>query len=339
MTRSAPPFPGRAVETNQIRILSSMSNRFPIIPHQRYTRPGMARISVLIPSYNHARFIDEALRSVEAQTFSDLEIVVLDDGSTDETPKVLEAWQDRAQIEFQENAGTYPTLNRLIDRASGELIAILNSDDLWAPRKLEMQIAMMDAMPSVGLVHTDGRFIDGEGRIVEGRPLGFDWPRFKSGNIVTELVRSNRIIASSVLVRRECFESCGRFDERFFGSGDWDMWLRIAMKYDIGFVDEPLTFYRVHGENASRSFRRVYEDDRLLRREKVHVWERDLLDRAPDRRAMESALAFSYACLGEVEQKLGDFRAARAALRQSLRRDPKRLKTWARLLLSYLRFG
>jgi len=294
------------------------------------------KVSVLIPSYNHARFLPAALHSVFAQTYTDYEIVVVDDGSTDGSVELLRSYGDRIRLYTQSNRGTYPTLNRCIAESRGQYLAILNSDDLWAPIKLEKQVAMLDSHPQVGLVHTDGYFIDAEGRILPGNPLGFEWPRTPTGNIIEALVRHNKIIASSVMIRRECFERLGGFREDLFGSGDWEMWFRVALEYDIGYIDEPLTMYRVHGANASFHHRRVYEDDVKVRTETIHACESRLWQRANDPKAMRLALAHSYACLGTEYALLGDRKRARHAYLQSLKLYPLRFKSLLRLALTYL---
>ncbi len=296
----------------------------------------MPTVSVLIPSYNHARFLPQCLQSVFDQTYTDYEIVVVDDGSRDNSVEILQSYGDRIRLFVQENRGTYPTLNRLIAESQGKYLAVLNSDDLWAPTKLEKQVAVLDQKPEVGLVHTGGHFIDGEGKVKPGNPLGFEWPRTPSGNIIEALVRCNKIIASSVLIRRECFERLGGFREDLFGSGDWEMWFRVALHYDIAFVDEPLTMYRVHGENASFQHRRVYEDDVKVRTETIHAHESELWRRANSPQAMRLALAHSYACLGTEYALLGDRASARRAYLRSLQLYPLRFKSVLRLLLTFL---
>jgi glycosyltransferase involved in cell wall biosynthesis len=294
------------------------------------------RVSVLIPSYNHAPYLPAALQSVFDQTYRDYEIVVVDDGSTDGSVEILQGYGDRIRLFMQANRGTYPTLNRCIAESQGAYLAILNSDDLWAPTKLEKQVALLEAHPEVGLVHTGGYFIDAQGNILPGNPLGFEWPRTPTGNIIEALVRCNKIIASSVLVRRECFERLGGFREDLFGSGDWEMWFRIALEWDIGYIDEPLTMYRVHGANASFQHRRVYEDDVKVRTETIHANESRLWQRATDARAMRLALAHSYACLGTEYALLGDRARARRAYLRSLRLYPLRFKSILRLMLTFL---
>jgi glycosyltransferase involved in cell wall biosynthesis len=273
---------------------------------------------------------------VWAQEFCDYEVLALDDGSTDGTREYLLGLGERVRTVLNErNLGTYATLNVGLERASGEFIAVLNDDDVWLPGKLARQIELMDSHPDVGLCHTDGWFIDGEGRRLEGSPLGFEFPRTPTGRILPALLYANKIIASAALVRRQCFENLGGFDVAYFGSGDWDMWLRVAERYDIGFVPEPLTLYRVHGENASHKLERIWKDDQLLREKIVgRMLQYSSLGYSPEE--MRRAFAHNWACLGTVRKLNGQGGGARRAYWQSIRLQPGRAKSWLRLAASCL---
>ena len=173
----------------------------------------MPRVSILLTCYNHIKYLPAALESIRRQTFTDYEIIALDDGSQDGTREWLsEQAQDAKLIFNKENLGTYGTLNEGLTHASGEFIAVFNDDDLWADTKLEAQVEMMDNFPKVGLVHTDGYFIDGEGAVRKDSPLGFDFPKTETGDVLLALVYHNKIIASAALARRECFEKVGEFN-------------------------------------------------------------------------------------------------------------------------------
>jgi glycosyltransferase involved in cell wall biosynthesis len=295
----------------------------------------MPRVSVLLTCFNHARYLPECVESVFAQTETDFEVIAVDDRSTDGTREWLQACPRPLKTVFNErNLGTYATLNVGLEHATGEFVAILNDDDLWAPDKLKRQLALFDAHPKVGLVHTDGWFIDGEGKRLEGSPLGFEFPRTETGDVLLSLLYANKIIASAALVRRSCFDSLGGFNDAYFGSGDWEMWLRIAEAYEVGFVDEPLTFYRVHGENASHKLERIWRDDEMLRR-----WIRE---RAPGYESrgygprLRSAMAHNSACLGTVLTLNGYPREGRRAYAESLRHEPGRFKSALRYLATFL---
>ena len=290
----------------------------------------MPRVSVLLTCYNHRDYLPAAVEGLRAQTFRDFETIALDDGSTDGSREWLGEQTDLRPVFNARNLGTYGTLNEGLRLSDSEFVAVLNDDDVWLPEKLERQIALMDANPAVGLVHTGGHFIDGEGRRTEGNPLGFRFPTFETGDILRGLVYENKIIASAALVRRECFERVGEFDDSYFGSGDWEMWWRICERYAAGFVPEALTLYRVHGANASHKLERIWRDDERLRET---IAERiEALDGRIDRRAA----AFNQAALGTVRMLNGKPESARTAYRRSLRLAPRRPQTWLRLMATSL---
>lgn len=294
----------------------------------------MPRVSILLTCYNHFAYLPTCWQGVVDQTYRDFEIIALDDGSTDGTRQWLSKREGEARIVLnEENLGTYATLNRGLEAANGEFVAILNDDDVWLPTKLEQQIALLERFPRVGLVHTDGYFIDGAGNRLEGSPLGFEFPRTESGDVFLDLAYQNKIIASAALVRRECFEELGGFDGSYFGSGDWQMWLRIAERWEIGYVGQPLTLYRVHGENASHKLERIWRDDQRLRE-----WLAPKLDSATayDAARLSRAKAHNWACLGTVRMLNGDPRGARAAFAASLREQPGRLKSALRWAATFL---
>ncbi len=307
------------------------------------------RVSVLLTCYNHLAYLPAALEGVRSQTFRDFEIIAIDDGSTDGTREWLtENATDCRVVLNEKNLGTYGTLNEALRYASGDFIAVLNDDDLWAPRKLEAQLQLFEQHPEVGLVHTNGGFIDGKGEPMEGKPLGFRFPTFETGDILWDLFYENKIIASAALVRRECFVKLGGFNEKYFGSGDWEMWFRIAQVYQIGFVDEPMTSYRVHGANASHKLERIWKDDAMLREwiaskepEYLGKLEKEMkgLDagaRIALFKRFRNAMCHNFAALGTVRTLNGDRRGGRRAYAQSIRRNPGRAKSYARWLATFL---
>lgn len=294
----------------------------------------MPLVSVLLTCYNHIQFLPECLASAQSQTHRDLQIICLDDGSTDGTREWLESKRGEVEVVLNDrNLGTYGTLNVGLDRARGEFVAILNDDDLWAPTKIERQLEIFARHAKVGLTHTDGHFIDGNGNKMEGSPLGFEFPRTENGDVYLDLYYMNKIIASAALIRKECFDRCGRFNPSYFGSGDWEMWLRIAAQYDVGFAAQPLTFYRVHGGNASHKLERIWKDDEQLR-DWLNLQAEERSRRDPEKARL--ALAHNWACLGTVRVLNGDPVRGRAAFRESLRLDPNRTKSRLRILASYL---
>ncbi len=294
----------------------------------------MPTVSIILTCYNHIKYIEPCLEGVRAQTFRDFEIIAIDDGSKDGTREWLAEQKDIRCIFNENNLGTYATLNVGLREAKGDYIAVLNDDDLWEPEKLAKQLELLESNPKVGLVHTGGYFIDGEGNRTEGNPLGFRFPTFETGDILLGLVYENKIIASAALARRECFEKVGTFNEAYFGSGDWEMWFRIAEAYEVGFVDAPLTMYRVHGANASHKLEKIWKDDQMLRE-----WIATRLESVGDRfnaAELKRAKAFNQAALGTVRTLNGDASGGRKAYRESMRLDPGRWKSYARFVATYL---
>lgn len=294
----------------------------------------MPKVSIILTCYNHIKFLPTAWQNILDQTFQDYEIIALDDGSTDGTREWLEAQQNATIIFNKTNLGTYGTLNVGLANATGEYIAVFNDDDVWMPTKLEKQVAMLDANPEIGLVHTDGYFIDGEGEERHDSPLGFDFPRTETGDILLALIYANSIIASAVMVRKSCFDELSGFNEGYFGSGDWEMWFRICEKWQAGYLSEPLTLYRVHGTNASHKLDKIWRDD-----EKLREW---ISERIPNYRGrfgdadLRAAEAHNYACLGTVKVLSGKAAEGRESYRRSLNIEPSRWKSRARIAASYL---
>jgi glycosyltransferase involved in cell wall biosynthesis len=295
----------------------------------------MPRVSVLLTCYNHLPYLKVALDGVYNQTFQDFEILALDDGSTDGTREFLLEEESKGKLKCvfnAQNLGTYATLNVGLERSSGELIAILNDDDIWANEKLEKQLALMDSDAKIGLVHCGGWFIGDDGKkLADPSPLGFEYPSTPTGDILGLEILYNHIITSSVLVRKKCFAECGPFDSAYFGSGDWQMWLRICQGFEVGYVDEPLCFYRVHQTNASHMKDKINEDDARIR-EWITTWQSQFQGR-PD---LRDAFAHNWACLGTERTWKGDRRGGRRAYAKSISMKPGRVKSYVRWLATFL---
>jgi glycosyltransferase involved in cell wall biosynthesis len=210
----------------------------------------MAEVAVVVPAYNQDRYIASMMRAVQQQTFSDWELFIIDDGSTDTTPQVVREFLGDKRIHYvvQRNQERAVARNAGIEKSSAPYIAFLDADDLWHPEKLAKQLAAIRAQPDVGLCYTFADSIDLDGKRLQksGRSHAY------SGKVFDRLLHSNFIVNSSVLVRRATLMKVGLFDSQLpvFGSEDWDLWLRIARQQRVCLVEEELTFYRVHLENT-----------------------------------------------------------------------------------------
>jgi glycosyltransferase involved in cell wall biosynthesis len=206
--------------------------------------PALNTISVIIPTYNYARYLREAVDSALGQTYAPIEVIVIDDGSTDATPEVLASYGDRIRVIRQKNQGVAVARNAGIASARGKYLAFLDSDDIWYPRKLELQIARFDADPSLGLVHCGMETFDGEGNTVHV------WRSGLEGCVASDMLRFDSqlvMTGSNIVVPKQVAQEIGGFDSRLPPSEDWDFCYRIATRYSIGFVAEVLVRYRMHG--------------------------------------------------------------------------------------------
>jgi glycosyltransferase involved in cell wall biosynthesis len=229
----------------------------------------MPKVSVIIPAYNHGHFLGEAIQSVLDQTFPEFELIVVDDGSTDNTKEVVESFKDpRIRYIYQENRGLPAARNTGIKASGGEYIAFLDSDDVWLPRNLELKVQVLDARPDVALVCSDFYPFDNEtgaiiGRFWHDKPF-LSWlnPQEVARQPLKELLsRGGCFIRYSVAVmRREVFTEVGYFDESIWGHEDWDMSVRIVQRFPIETIDIPLARYRVHGSNLTANQGRMHEE-------------------------------------------------------------------------------
>jgi len=210
-------------------------------------------ISVVIPAYNAEKYVEEAIDSVLNQTFQDFEIIVVDDGSKDFTKeKVLNIADTRIRYIHKENGGPSSARNTGIKSARGKYIALLDYDDIWMPQKLERQLAKFNLEPDLGLVYSWVQSInpDGSHRFV-AKPETEGW-------VYNDLIIDNFQHNGSVqLIRKECFEKAGYFDESLLNVQDWEMWLRLAKYYKFGVVREILVKYRVRPDSHSKQHRKL----------------------------------------------------------------------------------
>lgn len=206
------------------------------------------KVSVIIPSYNHAHFVQEAIQSVLNQNYMDYEIIVIDDGSKDNTRDVVARYGDQVRYIWQENKGLPGARNTGIKAAKGAFIALLDSDDTWLPEFLATTVARLEAEPQLGAVHTGFYFIDEQGQ----RLPQISTETVPDAQMYDRLLDGEFFVPAAVVTRRECFDRIGLFDEAFRGSEDWDIWLRVARQYPFGGISTPLLNYRMHGNNMSK---------------------------------------------------------------------------------------
>ncbi|HEV7986677.1 MAG TPA: glycosyltransferase, partial [Steroidobacteraceae bacterium] len=203
--------------------------------------PPADLVSVVIATYNMGRYLPQAVQSVLAQTYANVEVQIVDDGSSDDTGQVVRLWErdERVRVHRQSNGGQAQARNRGIALSRGPYVAFLDADDEWLPQKLSRQMPLFEN-PQVGVVYSEYECIDGEGRALPKPPT-----RMYRGRITTELLIDNFVSFQTAVVRRECLERHGAFDESVRMGDDYDLWLRLSAHYEFDFVPEATVHYRI----------------------------------------------------------------------------------------------
>lgn len=205
----------------------------------------MPRVSVIIPTYNCGAYLGRAIDSVCAQTYTDCEILVVDDGSTDDTKDVVLPYGQRVTYLYQQNQGVSAARNHAIAKASGELLAYLDADDMWYPEKLERQVAFLDAHQECGMVHSEMSVINEQDEILHGRFYEETKRSVPQGYCLQQLLTRCHIQPLTVVERRSTFDRVGGFDERLLVAEDYLHWIMIAAEGQaLGYLAEPLGKYR-----------------------------------------------------------------------------------------------
>ncbi len=216
----------------------------------------MSKVSVIIPAYNRAQALKKAIDSVLSQTYEDFELLVVDDGSTDNTRKIVENCKKQVRYIFQQNQGVSSARNLGIYSTSGEYVAFLDSDDLWLPEKLEQQVAVMSQQPDLHLCHTEEIWIRRGVRVNPKKKH-----KKYSGHIFLYCLPLCVISPSSVMIRRELFHKVGYFDENLPACEDYDLWLRITKDYPVHFIETPLLIK--HGGHVDQLSQKYWGIDRF----------------------------------------------------------------------------
>jgi glycosyltransferase involved in cell wall biosynthesis len=242
-------------------------------------------VSIIIPTYNRSELLSRAVKSILAQTYGDYEILVVDSSTTSETRLMLESFKDkRIRYFFEPKIPGFRCMskarNRALSEARGRYIAFLDDDDEWLPMKLEKQMDLFAKLPpEVGLVYAGFTKIDDSGKVVRQYDPSFQ------GDVYQEALRACFLIPLTAVVRKECFDSLGTFDDTLEFGEDWDMWIRIASRYRFGFVPERLALYYRHGDSYKGDMLRpMASKERILKR---HMGEMS-----------RSTLAYNYHWLG-----------------------------------------
>lgn len=220
------------------------------------------KVTVYVPAYNHEKYVEQSILSIINQTYQDFELIVIDDGSKDSTPAIIEKLANKFGFVFirQENRGLCATLNRMLELSKGEYLVICASDDYWAPDRLEQQVGFMENNPECGLCHSNAIIIDGD-----GETLGLmNPPNFYPDNWGEEqLVLKNTIIALTVMVRAKLIKQIGGYDETL-QIEDSITWYRLIKLTKFHYLDQALAFYRKHGFNTVGNEWLMYQNQKAI---------------------------------------------------------------------------
>jgi len=216
----------------------------------------MPKVSVIVPVYNREKYIEATLESVLAQTFQDFEIIVVDDGSVDNTRSIVGNLQkknpDRFHYVFQENKGVASARNKGISIAKGKYISFLDSDDIWYPNKMQLQIKVFESSPEVGLVYSSYSLF-GDDNIIVPNALAREFDVLPEGYVLSELLLRCFISSSTVMIKKEILLEMDGFNEMLAIGEDYNLWLRVAKKYPVKGLFDVLSKYRQHDGNIMKS--------------------------------------------------------------------------------------
>ncbi|QDV39707.1 glycosyltransferase family 2 protein [Tautonia plasticadhaerens] len=282
-------------------------------------------VSVIIPTYNSGSFVTAAVESALGQSVQPFEIIVIDDGSTDATSHVLKPYMGSIRYYQQPNAGLSAARNRGIAAAMGDLIAFLDADDIWLPNKLALQMETLEKHPEAALVHSDVYFWDNE---TGERAIRNKMRHGYTGRCYHQFFRRNAVCPSTVLVRRECLDRIGGFDEQIRRptTQDYDLWWRIARRYDLAYLDRPTVLYRLHSGNASKQTLMMVEDELYVVLKALS--EDSQLAQSLGFRETNDRLFGLYFSIGYINFDEGRFPTARRSLLSAIRRRPTDTYTW-----------
>lgn len=246
------------------------------------------KVSVVITCYNYRKYVRQAIQSVLDQTYQDFEVLVVNDGSTDDSETVIQSFLPHPKIKYlpQKNGGQANAKNSGIKNAKGEFVAFLDADDFWEKTKLEKQLPFFDN-PRTGVVYGRSICVNEIGQVLEHQPGRLALHR---GRILEHFIFDNFVPFSTAIVRKSVFDDCGLFDESLAMAIDWDLWLRFSVKYEFDYTDEVLLFYRwnhpgqmsknygVREECSDRIFNKFLRDHgrhvppELVRRAKIYTY-------------------------------------------------------------------
>ena len=286
-------------------------------------------VSVVITAYNAEEYIAETLTSVCAQTYTPLEVILVDDGSSDDTAEIVKGRFPAVCYVHQPNSGQPSARNTGIRKALGKYVAFVDSDDLWLPQKIAKQVEKLERS-ALAWCYCDSLYFSGTFDNIMYRYSSLMRPH--SGHAISQLLLGNFISSPTPIIRRDALFDVGLWDETRTMVEDWNMWLKVAARFPVGYVDEPLAAYRRHAGNMSGG----WQLESLLRAN-LEVLDNALgylPDSAP--RLAARARANIYFKIGLAYLNTGKQRDGQRMISKALRNNPFQLRLYAYMLASLL---
>lgn len=295
--------------------------------------PAAPFVSVVICTYNRGPLLVESVESVFKQTYTDFELLIVDDGSTDNTRELLEQWRDRLRYIHQDNGGEAVARNHGVEAARGEWIAFLDSDDLWEPNYLETAVGFIAKNRSIGFVSVATRIMTQDGHLT---------PRVGRKMTPGDFYTTDSLLAGDVgtiitpLIRRQVYLAAGGFDPTHRTACDCDAWIRVSFHTQMARIHEPLLLYRLHPDNISKN-QLANAEHWLMILDKLERLHPDYAAAHPDlfrKNRAKQWLRVGREQLAKADDGASQRAAARKSLLQVVRLTPGRLKAWAYLALA-----
>jgi glycosyltransferase involved in cell wall biosynthesis len=298
--------------------------------------PENPKVSILIPSYNHARFLPAAIESVLAQTYPNIELIIVDDGSKDQSLSIAESYAAKHPSIVRVfthpnhvNRGISATVNEGFNRSTGHYFSGLPSDDMLMPDKVEQQLRYLQTHPDIGWVYALGQCVD-----QDGNPLAevFGNDISHEPKPIEKLIVENAVPGMTVLARRECFEQVGAHTENLLYS-DWEFWIRMASQFKMGFMDKKVVKFRFHDYNTSVGIQQDEELNRGLEvmtslRRNQHLFGGELTD--PRTQALIESQRYRYLfCLGRLEESSRSLLSV-FEIHPAIQDEPELFEDWLR---------
>jgi glycosyltransferase involved in cell wall biosynthesis len=294
------------------------------------------KISVIIPTYNHGGYVGKAINSVLNQTYKDYEIIVVDDGSTDNTRRLIDAYGNQIKYIYQENQGLASARNTGIQASQAKYVAFLDADDWFAEDNLQIKMSFMESHPDAVWVYSDWQYLDDKGNYLEKGSTIFKYAQKRlTGHIFEELVYSRNFVSPcTVVVKKAILEDVGYFDPEVICQEDLDLWLRISLKYPAHYIDKALVYVTALPGSLSRDFSKWVSGNAVIVDKVKHLIPDDLKNRG---RILDKIIADKHTFLGRDFFQKGQFDKAINEFWQSIRHLPFQKRIYWLMLMAIIR--